>query len=274
MLGHSSSDAGLDQFKKNVMFEQALTNSVNNSLGSSGPGIPVGANFTNGMKVESVPDKPAVAATKGHWAKNGKQQTPKDEALTLKKWGDGGDPQNKAASGAAKEGLHWVPETAAQAGSEGGLRLQDESQAHANVNTTAPAGGIGAGMENGKGGAAFQAVEARIIPSADKALELQKNAALPADTALAKLSPTGVAEFDDKKTAVIGWVAAAGVAKVAGDVVDGLLNGGGAGSPASTGGATAGQPAPAPGKGRAPATPASPAQRTPLNRARVLGRKK
>lgn len=224
MMGHSSGDAGVDQFKRNVLFEQALTNQVNGSLGT-GPGIPVGANFTNEGQPVAVAGTNAVAPTKGHWQKDkaGKHHDPKQDAFTLRQWGDGEDPNNKAGkAAAAKAGMHWVPGTAGHAATDGTMRLQPASEAQAGVNTHVNGGGIGATMANGQGSQAFQRT-AQIVDTADRALEGLGRKAITAEQALGQFSPEALKEFGVTRDDTGHYIMAAGAAKVTADMAGAII---------------------------------------------------
>jgi hypothetical protein len=285
MVGHSSGNPDVDQFKKNVLFENALTGAVNGSFGSGGA-MPAGANFNAPLPTSNVESKPAVAATKGHWAKsNAKDGQPqKTQDWTLQNWKNGDDPTNtKGVQAAAKSGYKWVAGTAGSAAVDGGSHLANPALSNQGMNTHVNESGVGANMASAKGSAAYQAMASRIIGSANATLEKQGHKAVSSEVALQQFSPEQFAEYDKASEKGKELIIAAAAAQVVGGVVGAVADKFSHGGPAATTGApgatpTAGTPAagstPTAAPGSTPATPAAatPAKRVPLNAARVKAR--
>ena len=131
--------------------------------------------------------------------------------------------------------MHWVPGTPGRAATEGTMRLQQDSEAQAGVNTHVPSGGIGATMANGQGSAPFQRT-AQIVDSADRALEGLSRKAITAEQALGQFSPEALAEFGVKRDDTGHYIMAAGAAKVTADMAGAIIEkirGGGQDAPAA-----------------------------------------
>jgi len=267
MLGHTTGNVALDNFKRNVIFEQSLTNAVNGSLGD-GPGIPVGANFSNELRTKEVAPEAAVAATKGHWEPNrdktGKSLAKPVDDKTLKSWHDGDDQNNAAGKAkAAKSGYHWVAGTKGKDAVVGGTVIDETSQTNAELPSHVNSGGIGAAMKGGSGSTAYKQVEASVIRGANTAQEQLAASTRTAEEELALRQPGLVKDFYDDRSQRTTEIAVAAAVDVGAGVLGGGLSGarGGRSTPVliepgtpgtpggSTGGGkpqsdTAGKPAP------------------------------
>lgn len=263
--------ASIDSFKKNVLFEQVLTGQVSGSFGQ-GNGLSRGANIaTTQPNTVSTDSHPAVAATKGHWAKsNVAPNAPRNESrekFDLNKWGDGDDPANQQrAQQATKAGMRWVPGRKGSDAVEGSTRLApDQSQAFVNLPQNVNRAGVGGDFANGKDGTTeFQRVAQSVVDKGVVAQQKDYQKALPADQALEKLDPSASNRFSERDNTIKNVVAAgAAVTAVAGVAGEILRHAPTPQSSQSTGGARTRQ-GPRPGKNKQ-AIPASPAPATPVH---------